>query len=393
MFKKILLPLLLALSFNAYSLTFPTIITVTGISSTNSLPAAQSNRVAIQSAVDSCTDPLGCTVRIIDKDAFIDACVSARGVAVPNNVRVSVERSYLKVYPNNCSKYEMFRFWGKHDSELRLGGTSALIGDKLTHVNADIPSDCAATDTDECGHLISITDSQNIVVSDGTATLANGDGIYIGGDNSLGNNITVNYMKLNNNRRQGISVISGSNITIEKNWLVNTGQSGFYAPPGLGLDAEVNGCPQRVINLKVVNNYFGNNIGGGFKAYSPVCPNDRTITTDDVYQNMIVSDNIFNENVAPLSFSNAMNIIAEHNTIKSANNDFFYFAGAADIIVRRNTVRKTGALGGYLVGVDQSRVSVGNLVQDNVYFNIANPVWPSNTPASVVTFDGNLYSD
>jgi len=399
--KKLLLPLL-ALSFNAYSaLTFPTSITVTGISSTYSLAAAETNRVAIQNAIDSCTDILGCTVRIIDKDAYVSAAPETcnnsalRGVAGRSNIRISLERSYLKVFPNHCQSYSIFRFWGVHDSELRGNGTSAIIGDKMLHGYSDDGQPCSAAGaTHECGNLVSVTESQNIVISDITLTQATGDGLYIGGNNSLTNNVVVNYVKSNNNRRQGISIISGSNITVEKNWFTNTGAGGIqpqsFIPPGLGMDIEVDKCEQRVTNLKVRYNYFGGNVGGGIKAYSPVCPNDRNITTDDVYQNVLIAHNTINEYTKTFAFSNAMNIVAEFNNIATSTGDAIVFVGAADNIFRHNTVEKVGAFTGYFASVGTSRPNIGNLLQNNNYINFGSGViWPTNTPLTQVDVVGN----
>lgn len=419
--KKLLFPFLFLAAFNAYSLTFPTIITATGISSTNSLAAAKANRIALQNAVNSCTDPLGCTVRIIDKDAFIEAaqqmypngsgqsdpsdCTSSafRGISVPSNVRVSLSRSYLKVFPSKCQSYSIFRFWSVHDSELVMDKTSIIFGDKTVHDYTYTGQGCSSAGaTHECGHLVSVTDSQNIVILHGTLTQATGDGLYIGGDNSLGNNITVKYVAMDNNRRQGMSIISGSNITIEQNYLTNTGSgtntatppaNNQYIAPGLGLDVEVNGCNQRVINLKVRYNYFGNNKGGAFKSYNPVCPNDRNITTDDVYQNVLLAHNTINELGYAVTFSNSMNWVAEFNNISTASSDAFTFAGSQDVIVRRNTVEKTGAIAGYLATVDTGRVNVGNVLQDNIYFNFGNLIYPTNTTYPEVTLDSNLNSN
>jgi len=402
MFKKLLLPILLALSFNAYSLTFPTIITVSGISSTNSLAAAQANRVAIQNAVDSCTDPLGCTVRIIDKDAYIESAAqtcnnsSLRGIAVKNNVRINLLRSYLKVFPNACQSYSIFRFWNVHDAELVMDRSSIIYGDKTTHTYTNDGQPCSVViNSHECGNLISITNSQNIVISYGTITQATGDGIYIGGNTTTTNNILVYYVNLDNNRRQGMSIINGNNITVEKNNLINTGGNGTanqYVAPGLGLDIEVDNCNQRVTNLIVRNNYFGNNFNGGIKVYSPVCPNNRNITTDDVYQNVTIEDNRINETTKTLAFSNAMNIVAQRNNITTTTGDAIIFVGAKDIIAQHNIARKSGATSGYFASATSTptRQNIGNILTGNTYINFGSGViWPSNTPLTEVDSTGN----
>ncbi|MEC3875081.1 right-handed parallel beta-helix repeat-containing protein [Chryseobacterium salviniae] len=112
-------------------------------------------------------------------------------------------------------------------------------GDKYRHLS----------DKGEWGHGVSIKSSNNIILYKPVISKCWGDGIYIGQETAVPQNITVNGGFINDNRRNGISVISGINITLENITISNT--KGHN--PQSGIDIEPNNGKNRLTNI-VLNN-------------------------------------------------------------------------------------------------------------------------------------------
>jgi len=123
----------------------------------------------------------------------------------------------------------------------------------------------------EWRHCISIHGSQNIKIYGLRLANSGGDGIYIGrgiGKDSLPNsdNIHIKDVIFDNNYRQGISIISASNLLIENCVLQHTSGT----PPQAGIDFEPNLPDDVLIKCKVINCIISNNFGVGMAIYVPV---------------------------------------------------------------------------------------------------------------------------
>lgn len=112
-------------------------------------------------------------------------------------------------------------------------------GDKYHHLSSE----------GEWGHGVSIKSSSNIMLYKPMISKCWGDGIYIGQETSVPQNITVNGGLINDNRRNGISVISGIDITLKNITISNT--KGHN--PQSGIDIEPNNGKNRLTNI-VLNN-------------------------------------------------------------------------------------------------------------------------------------------
>ncbi|MGK0446364.1 right-handed parallel beta-helix repeat-containing protein [Patiriisocius sp. Uisw_017] len=90
-----------------------------------------------------------------------------------------------------------------------------------------------------------------------------GDGIYIGSSGSKKVNDSINIIEatINDNRRNGISIITGKNIFINKAFISNTKGT----PPQAGIDIEPNNNDEIIENIKLKDIYTGNNLGSGIK--------------------------------------------------------------------------------------------------------------------------------
>lgn len=135
------------------------------------------------------------------------------------------------------------------------GGT--IMGDRDQHVYT--PTSSGSTAHDE-GHLICIqNESQYVTVENVNLTKANGDGILLVGQKGAGSSvkhITIRKNNFNYNRRQGISIVGGTDVLIENNEIHHT--SGVS--PQFGIDIESLSYNSEDITIK--NNFFHHNRGG-----------------------------------------------------------------------------------------------------------------------------------
>lgn len=116
----------------------------------------------------------------------------------------------------------------------------------------------------ESRHCLSLRGVDKVLVEGLTFTKAGGDGVYIsegwgGEDPAYSSNVTIQDCVMDDNRRQGVSVISAQNLVIQRCILSNTGVTSG-ADPMAGIDFEPNGPKQRIANCVVRDcSIFGNN--------------------------------------------------------------------------------------------------------------------------------------
>ncbi len=151
------------------------------------------------------------------------------------------------------------------------GGT--LLGDRDNHIYT--PRADGATSHDE-GHLICIqNESEYVTVENVTLGKANGDAILLVGQKGPGSSVKHIDIRRNNmvdNRRQGVSVVGGTDVRIEDNEIHHTSGTA----PQFGVDIESVIYKSEDITIK--NNYFHHNRGGD------------VVNTDG--KNVIVENNI-----------------------------------------------------------------------------------------------------
>lgn len=136
------------------------------------------------------------------------------------------------------------------------------------HVNVEAPYLDGAKEVNragsgEWGMGISIAGSSNIMITNPTTVGCWGDGIYIqnsySGNNAVSRNIKISGHHASNCRRQGMSIISVSGITITNPiWENIKGTS-----PSCGLDIEPDSGAALLENIVVTNPITRNNAGCG----------------------------------------------------------------------------------------------------------------------------------
>jgi hypothetical protein len=149
-------------------------------------------------------------------------------------------------------------------------------GDKYTHLSNE----------GEWGNGVSIKSSSNIKLFKPMISKFWGDGIYIGQETTVPKNIAINGGLVNDNRRNGISIISGINILIKNTTISNT--KGHN--PQSGIDIEPNSSSNEITNVVL----------------------DGIITKNNAVHGIIVSTGNLNGTIKPISIK-----INNHRDINS----------------------------------------------------------------------------
>jgi hypothetical protein len=133
----------------------------------------------------------------------------------------------------------------------------------------------------EWRHGINLLDVSGIEIRGLTIADTGGDGIYVGTNSETGysQDVTIADVALNNNHRQGISVISVKNMLVDNAVILNTRGTA----PEAGIDFEVNFQTQRLANVKVRNSIIQANHTWGilFAGHSEL-PEPITVDIENV---------------------------------------------------------------------------------------------------------------
>jgi len=177
------------------------------------------------------------------------------GIELHSNMAFLMDKNaILEMAPNDKWNYCAIAVTKKSHVVI-AGGT--IIGDKDEHTYTPRSSD-GKTNHDE-GHLICVqTLSEYVIVENMILEKATGDGVFLiawGGDGSSVKHITIRNNNIGSNRRQGISVVGGSNLLIENNEIHHT----KGANPGYGIDVESVNFTSRNVTMR--SNYFHHNRG------------------------------------------------------------------------------------------------------------------------------------
>ncbi|MDT3766200.1 right-handed parallel beta-helix repeat-containing protein [Priestia filamentosa] len=202
---------------------------------------------SIQKAINYIADRGGGTVSFPKGIYLIDSVKSLR---MKDNIVLKFEKgTILRALPNDKGSYEIVRIHGVKN--VSLIGNVVIEGDRDDHTGEE----------GEWGFGVSIRGSEKINIENVTIKNCWGDGIYIGStdEKEFNKDITIKNPVLENNRRQGISVISAINLKILHP--IITGTNG--TAPESGIDLEPNEPTERLENVKIINPYTENNKGYG----------------------------------------------------------------------------------------------------------------------------------
>lgn len=178
--------------------------------------------------------------------------INDKGLDIPNNTLLVFNvKSLIKLSPSSKTNYQILRIHNKKNIEIY---SPKIVGDRYQHLNTK----------GEWGMGISIVSSTNINIYNANIRNCWGDGIYLGQNRGITNkDIKILYGLIDNNRRNGISVISVDGLEISNLIISNTNGTS----PESGLDFEPNNNNEMLNNITVNNLYTYNNKTNGVVFY------------------------------------------------------------------------------------------------------------------------------
>lgn len=233
------------------------------------------------------------------------------------------------------------------------------VGDSITDgsvIMTVVASPVSSSGLGERLHGLWIHNSENIIIEGTEFNECWGDGIYIGGDGATskgGLNVSINNVKCISNRRQGLSVVHGSNIKITNSSFNYT--SGTL--PSAGIDLEPNDIGttdyQKLENILIDSCEFLENSGSGIEV--AVHANRATINGVTLSKNNLYNNRV---DVVGKSYGSIRNVQVINNQISLGNRDN---------ALRFTRTNDSSAIGNTIIEVDrtESRNIVGISVRDN----------------------------
>lgn len=179
----------------------------------------------------------------------------SKGLSLPTNTTIWFDQgAAIKGLTSSLTSYQILRLWSV--SNVNIIGYPTIVGDKASR---------PANTSSEAGIGISVANSNNINIDGASVSQCMGDGIYLGDYNSNGphynKTIKITNSTFDSNNRQGMSVISAIDLTVDNCTFSNSG--GNPAGPCAGVDFEPNAATQYQQNLNFTNCSFINNVGHG----------------------------------------------------------------------------------------------------------------------------------
>ena len=176
------------------------------------------------------------------------------GLTLKSNSTVIFDvNSKLVLAPSEFPNYQMLRLFNIQNVKLYF---PVLVGDRKNHNGTK----------GEWGMGISIAGATNIDIVNPVISDCWGDGIYVGRMPATSKDIRIYCGVLNNNRRNGISIVSVDGLTINHTLVANTNGT----DPQAGIDFEPNGNAD-VLNNIIINNpitYNNAKIGVAFSIWA-----------------------------------------------------------------------------------------------------------------------------
>ena len=161
----------------------------------------------------------------------------------------------IEIAPNDYKSYYIVRATGEN---INISGKGIIVGDKFSHTGT----------TGEWGMGVDFRGAVNASVKDLTIKDCWGDCIYVGGRSR---NVLIENCKLDNGRRQGVSVTKADGVTIRNCMITNVSGTN----PQYAIDIEPN-RPDSVDNI-LIENVTVRDCEGGFLVTHSI-PKDGSLT-------------------------------------------------------------------------------------------------------------------
>ncbi len=227
---------------------------------------------ALQSAIDS--GALRVVVPKMESDWIVRPLMLAGGQEIVFEQGVVVTAKKGEYKGRNDSVLNAFE-----KENIRLVGYGATIRMQKDDYMTD------AYEKAEWRMVVNLRSCTNVEILGLTLADSGGDGIYLGvaGSRAYTRNVHIKDVVLDNNYRQGISVIGCESLLIEDCVFRNT----WGTPPEAGIDLEPNHPGERLTDCTIRNCIFENNRGFGIQIYA----NPLDSTSEDLsvlFENCVV---------------------------------------------------------------------------------------------------------
>lgn len=178
--------------------------------------------------------------------------INEKGLTVgSNSILYFPEKSKILLKSNTLPQYEVIRI---HDVENVKVYFPNIQGDRYDHIDK----------SGEWGMGISIRGTKNILIYGAKVEKCWGDGIYLGispvTNSAINNNVTIKKSFVNDNRRNGMSIISAQNLIVDNFLAANT----YGTAPNAGIDIEPDHNTDIIRNLYFKDIVSYNNASHGF---------------------------------------------------------------------------------------------------------------------------------
>jgi parallel beta-helix repeat protein len=221
----------------------------------------------------------------------------------------------LMVKPNALKRYYLITTGGASNVEI-YGGQ--LVGDRNQHKSS----------VGEWGQGIRIsTNSKHIYIHDMKISDMWGDGLCTAG---YPDDVTIQRVIATNNRRQGLSITTGTNIKVLDSEFSFTNGT----PPMYGIDIEPDGAANGnyARNILIQGNYFHDNVAGGVQPYKGS-------------QNVTIKDNRFSTGKEGIYIVGSKGGVISGNTFDHVRYEAVHLGNADSYQVYGNVFRKKDMTG------------------------------------------------
>ncbi len=283
--------------------------------------------VAIQAAIDKVAGTGG-TVVVPDGVYMVDAVTGIR-LGSDMTLRLS-SGAVIKAIPNAKVGYNILVIDRVSNVNV-IGGT--LAGERDEHKGIE----------GEWGMGIYLRGVTNVVIERVTARNAWGDGFYVTGESR---HVKFCSVTADNNRRQGLSIISADDLIITNSIFKNTGGTA----PQSGIDIEPN-KNESVTNVRILNSQLLNNKGLGILIHVSPPPLNNVVTNVTIDGNLIANNELGGIELQRTSGNRIVNNKVRNN-------------GRAGIVLDKNT-KANSVFDNEIVGGEAIRDRGGNTLLRN----------------------------
>ena len=297
---------------------------------------------AIQAAINQ-VGGSGGTVLIPDGTYMINA--ASTGLFPKSNMTIKMtSAAILRAMPTDSGKYSVLRIENVSNVNV-IGGK--LQGERTQHQGT----------TGEYGYGVLVIGATNVVIQDITATDMWGDGFNIA---NASKNTKVCSVVADNNRRQGISIVSANGAVVQDSIFKNS--NGVLPQSGIQIEPNANDV---VSNVQILNSQALNNKGWGIKLTAPA--SGSSINTVTLNGNTVTGNGI-GTNADGIAIARTSGHRISNNIVKlNRQAGISLISGSLSNIVTGNTVTDNGASGvsDSSLGIQMWDGATGNTVTNN----------------------------